>query len=214
MTVLSDTEIRSALVGLRWDERDRDWSSRSALRETYGGLVIVPLDPDDIQPASVDVHLSPVFRVFDNYRDVCIDPRDKTQDLTSVVTQETAVPDPFILHPGEFVLGSTVERVEMPTDLVARVEGKSSLGRLGLQIHSTAGFIDPGFRGTITLELSNVARLPIKLFPGMAIGQVSFMRMGRPAAIPYGDPRRNSKYQDQTAPVASRYADNDHGSAK
>ena len=163
-----------------------------------GRLVIDPFDEALLQPSSVDLRVAPEFRVFHNNRRPYIDVREPGDDLTEVV--RIAEGDPFILHPGEFVLGSTAERVALPDDLVARLEGKSSLGRLGLLIHSTAGYIDPGFDGTITLELSNVARLPISIYPGMPIGQISFLQMTTPVARPY-----QGKYQGQSGPTASAY---------
>ncbi len=163
-----------------------------------GRLTIDPFDDALVQPSSVDVRVAAQFRVFRNNRRPFIDVRQPSDDLTDVV--EIAPDEPFILHPGEFVLGSTVERVELPDDLVARLEGKSSLGRLGLLIHSTAGYIDPGFEGTITLELSNVARLPISIYSGMAIGQISFLQMTTPVDRPY-----RGKYRGQTGPTASEY---------
>ncbi len=172
-----------------------------------GRLVIDPLDDSQIQPASIDVRLGSTFLAFRRHTSECIDPRELNEALMEAVT----VPDdqPFILHPGEFVLGTTLERLTLPDDIVARVEGKSSLGRLGLLIHATAGFVDAGWtNGQITLELSNVAPLPIKLWPGMKIGQLSFMRMDAPAERPYGHPALGSKYQGQSGPVASRYRDN------
>ena len=163
-----------------------------------GTLVIEPFDETLLQPSSVDVRVAAEFRVFHNNRRPFIDVRNPTDDLTELVT--IADGDPFILHPGEFVLGSTQERVALPDDLVARLEGKSSLGRLGLLIHSTAGYIDPGFDGTITLELSNVARLPISIYPGMAIGQISFLQMTTPVDNPY-----RGKYQGQSGPTSSAF---------
>jgi dCTP deaminase len=163
-----------------------------------GRLVIEPFDESLLQPSSVDVRVADRFRVFHNSRRPFIDVREPTDDLTEVV--EVAAGDRFILHPGEFVLGSTLERVALPDDLVARLEGKSSLGRLGLLIHSTAGYVDPGFDGTITLELSNVAKLPISIHPGMAIGQISFLQMTTPVDAPY-----RGKYQGQSGPTASAF---------
>ena len=175
-----------------------------------GRIVIDPFTPDAIQPSSVDLHLGNRFRVFRNNRTAVIDPRVEQPDLTDLV--EIAGDDPFILHPGEFVLGATFERVGLPDDLVARLEGRSSLGRLGLMIHSTAGYVDPGWEGTLTLELSNVANLPIKLYDGMKIGQISFQRLSSPAEVAYGDARIGSRYRGQTDPTASRYhADFDRG---
>jgi dCTP deaminase len=168
-----------------------------------GRIVIDPFDPDLIQPSSIDVRVDRRFRVFHNARYPYIDVRQPMDDLTEAVT----VPGdrPFILHPGEFVLGQTLERVTLPNDLVARLEGKSSLGRLGLLIHSTAGFVDSGFSGNLTLELSNVANLPITIYYGMPIGQISFMRMDSPVERPYGGDETGSKYQGQAEPTPSRF---------
>jgi dCTP deaminase len=171
-----------------------------------GRIVIDPLDEQCIQPSSVDLRLDRLFRVFLNHTMPVIDVKEDLEDLTRLV--EIAEGEAFILHPGEFVLGSTYERVTLPDDLVGRIEGKSSLGRLGLLIHSTAGFIDAGFSGYLTLELSNVANLPITLYPGMKIGQVSFLRMTTPADVPYGSARVGSKYQGQRGPTPSRYWEN------
>jgi dCTP deaminase len=168
-----------------------------------GRIVIDPYLPDAVQPSSVDLHLGNRFRVFRNNRTAVIDPREEQPELTELV--EIAGDEPFILHPGEFVLGATFERVALPDDLVARLEGKSSLGRLGLLIHSTAGYVDPGWEGTLTLELSNVANLPIKLYDGMKIGQISFQRLSSAVEVGYGDARIGSKYRGQTDPTASRY---------
>jgi dCTP deaminase len=166
-----------------------------------GRIVIDPFDPDCVQPSSVDLHVDAEFRVFRNNRYPFIDVKHKQEDLTEVV--EVKPDEPFILHPGEFVLGSTLERVAIPDDLVARLEGKSSLGRLGLLIHSTAGYVDPGWDGYLTLELSNVANLPITIYPGMKIGQISFFRLTTPADTPYGS--AGNKYQGQRGPTASRF---------
>jgi dCTP deaminase len=171
-----------------------------------GRIVIDPLDEQCIQPSSVDLRLDRLFRVFLNHTMPVIDVKEDLEDLTRLV--EIGEGETFILHPGEFVLGSTYERVTLPDDLVGRIEGKSSLGRLGLLIHSTAGFIDAGFSGYLTLELSNVANLPITLYPGMKIGQVSFLRMTTPADVPYGSARVGSKYQGQRGPTPSRYWEN------
>ncbi|TMK32150.1 MAG: dCTP deaminase [Actinobacteria bacterium] len=168
-----------------------------------GRIVIDPFDPASIQPSSVDLHVDNRFRVFANSRYPYIDVKKEMPGLTEVV--EVAEPDPFILHPGEFVLGSTLERVAIPDDMVARLEGKSSLGRLGLLIHSTAGYVDPGWDGYLTLELSNVANLPITIYPGMKIGQISFFRLTTPAERPYGSTETRSKYQGQRGPTASRF---------
>jgi dCTP deaminase len=166
-----------------------------------GRILIDPFDPACVQPSSVDLHVGNQFRVFANNRYPYIDVRKEQPDLTELV--DMAPDEPFILHPGEFVLGQTVEWVEIPDDLVARLEGKSSLGRLGLLIHSTAGYVDPGWRGTLTLELSNVANLPITLYPGMKIGQISFFRLSTPAETPYGS--AGNKYQGQRGPTPSRF---------
>jgi dCTP deaminase len=167
-----------------------------------GRIEIDPYDDSLLQPSSVDVRVDRYFRVFHNNRYPFIDVREEQEDLTELVEVEdenTA----FVLHPGEFVLGSTLERIRLPDDLVARLEGKSSLGRLGLLIHSTAGFIDPGWDGHVTLELSNVANLPVTIYPGMKIGQISFFRLTTPADTPYGG--TGSKYQGQRGPTASRF---------
>jgi dCTP deaminase len=168
--------------------------------------VIDPLEEANIQPASVDLRVDGLFRVFRNHTAGTIDVKLDQCDLTELV--EVAADGVFMLHPGEFVLGSTLERVALADDLVGRVEGKSSLGRLGLLIHSTAGFVDPGFDGHITLELSNVASLPITIYPGMKIGQVSFLAMTTPADHPYGSSTTGSKYQGQRGPTPSRYFEN------
>ena len=168
-----------------------------------GRIVVDPIDLDDVQPASIDLHLDSHFLVFSNSRQPYIDVRHALDDLTEPV--EIDAETPFMLHPGEFVLGSTLEHIELPDDLVARLEGKSSLGRIGLLIHSTAGFVDPGWSGRLTLELSNVARLPIALYYGMKIGQISFLKLSTPADRLYGSPELGSKYQGQTGPTASRY---------
>ena len=177
---------------------DRDIKAEIA----RGRVIIEPLGGNCIQPASVDIHLDRKLLVFRSARRPYIDVRQSTEDLTEVV--EMAPDVPFILHPGEFVLGSTMELIGLPDDLVARLEGKSSLGRIGLLIHSTAGYVDPGWRGHLTLELSNVARLPITLYYGMRIGQVSFLRLTSPAENLYGSPALGSKYQGQTEPTPSR----------
>ena len=169
-----------------------------------------PYEPELIQPSSVDVRVDRLFRVFHNNRYPFIDPRMPQPHLTELLS--VSGDEPFILHPGEFVLGQTREWVELPDDLVARLEGKSSLGRLGLLIHSTAGYVDPGWRGTLTLELSNVANLPIALYAGMRIGQISFFRMSSPVERPYGSKELGSKYQGQSEPTASAFhADFDRG---
>ncbi|RCW47164.1 dCTP deaminase [Halopolyspora algeriensis] len=167
-----------------------------------GRLELDPFDVSLIQPSSIDVRLDRFFRVFDNTKYTHIDPSLQQDELTSLV--ENTDDDPFVLHPGEFVLGSTFEVVRLPDDLAGRLEGKSSLGRLGLLTHSTAGFIDPGFHGHITLELSNVANLPITLWPGMKIGQLCLFRLSSPAEHPYGSKRAGSRYQGQRGPTPSR----------
>ncbi len=182
-----------------------DGTIRRLLAE--GRLTLDPMEPDQVQPASVDVRLGAQFLVFRNHTCEVIDPFQKPADLMERV--EVGDGEAFILHPGEFVLGTTLEAIGLPDDLVARVEGKSSLGRLGLLIHATAGFVDPGWtHGQITLELSNVATLPIKLWPGMRIGQLSFHMLDKPAERPYGHPELNSKYVGQSGPVASQYQRN------
>ena len=171
-----------------------------------GRIRIEPFDPSLMQPSSLDVRVDRLFRVFRNSRYPFIDVKQAQEELTELVEVENG--GPFILHPGEFVLGSTLERVTLPDDLVARLEGKSSLGRLGLLIHSTAGFIDPGWDGHVTLELSNVANLPITIYVGMKIGQLSFVQMTEPAESPYGASGLGSKYKGQTGPTPSRYWQN------
>lgn len=167
-----------------------------------GNLEVDPFDVSMIQPSSIDVRLDRFFRVFDNTKYTHIDPSIQQDELTSLV--ENPDDDPFVLHPGEFVLGATFESVRLPDDLAGRLEGKSSLGRLGLLTHSTAGFIDPGFSGHITLELSNVANLPITLWPGMKIGQLCLFRLSSPAEHPYGSKQAGSRYQGQRGPTSSR----------
>jgi dCTP deaminase len=171
-----------------------------------GRIEIDPYDDSLLQPSSVDVRVDRYFRVFHNNRYPYIDVREEQEDLTELVEVEDGTP--FVLHPGEFVLGSTLERVRLPDDLVARLEGKSSLGRLGLLIHSTAGFIDPGWNGHVTLELSNVANLPVTIYPEMKIGQISFVQLSEPAAAPYGSDELGSKYQDQHGQTPSKYWQN------
>ena len=177
-----------------------------------GRIVIDPLDDSLIQPSSIDVRISNLFRVFRNHSRGVIDVKQDLTDLTELIEMPESADghdtEAFMLHPGEFVLGSTYERIGMPDDLVGRVEGKSSLGRLGLMIHSTAGFIDAGFDGHITLELANVASLPITLYPGMKIGQISFQQMTTAADRPYGSGDLKSKYQGQVGPRPSRYWEN------
>jgi dCTP deaminase len=188
--------------------------SDRTLREQIaaGKIVIDPYDERLVQPSSIDVRISHLFRVFRNHTAGVIDVKQDMTGLTELIEMPVAADgtgdEPFMLHPGEFVLGSTLERVAVPDDLVGRVEGKSSLGRLGLLIHSTAGFIDSGFDGHITLELANVASLPITLYPGMKIGQISFMQMTTPAEHPYGKGAKGSKYQGQRGPTPSRYFEN------
>ena len=171
-------------------------------------IVLDPWDEAMVQPSSVDVRLDRFFRLFDNHKYQHIDPAKDQPDLTRLV--EVEGDEPFVLHPGEFVLGATFEVVTLPDDIAARLEGKSSLGRLGLLTHSTAGFIDPGFSGHVTLELSNVATLPITLWPGMKIGQLCFFRLSSPAEHPYGSDRYGSRYQGQRGPTASRSSANFH----
>jgi dCTP deaminase len=178
-------------------------SDRDILAEIESKRVVVePFEPAMIQPSSIDFRLDRYFRVFENHRYPHIDPAADQSDLTREV--EPDGDEPFILHPGEFVLGSTLEVVTLPDDLAARVEGKSSLGRLGLLTHATAGFVDPGFSGHVTLELANVATLPIKLYPGMKIGQLCFFRLSSPAEHPYGSAKYGSRYQGQRGPTPSR----------
>lgn len=171
-------------------------------------IALDPWDPEMIQPSSIDMRLDKYFRVFQNHRYPHIDPAEDQSDLTQEVVADKGVP--FILHPGEFVLGSTYEEVTLPDDIAARVEGKSSLGRLGLLTHATAGFIDPGFSGHVTLELANVATLPIKLYPGMKIGQLCFFRLSSPTDHPYGSAKYGSRYQGQRGPTPSRSYANFH----
>ncbi|WP_440099863.1 dCTP deaminase [Streptosporangium sp. H16] len=178
-------------------------SDRDIAAQIEAGRVrIDPFQPEMIQPSSVDVRLDRYFRVFENHRYPHIDPAVEQPDLTRMV--EPDKDEPFILHPGEFVLASTYEVVTLPDDIASRLEGKSSLGRLGLLTHSTAGFIDPGFSGHVTLELSNVATLPIKLWPGMKIGQLCMFRLSSPAEHPYGSEKYGSRYQGQRGPTPSR----------
>ena len=167
-----------------------------------GRIALEPLDLAMVQPSSIDVRLDRYFRLFDNHKYPFIDPAEDQPDLTHLV--EVDPDQPFILHPGEFVLGSTYELITLPDDVAARLEGKSSLGRLGLLTHSTAGFVDPGFSGHVTLELSNVATLPIKLWPGMKIGQLCFIKLSSPTERPYGSSEYSSRYQGQRGPTASR----------
>ena len=183
MSVLSDRDIRAALEA--------------------GSVRIDPYDQQDLQPSSVDLHLDRSFRVFRNNRYPYIDVRKPQPDLTELLS--VGDDEQFILHPGEFVLGQTLEWVELPNDLVARLEGRSSLGRLGLLIHSTAGYVDPGWKGNLTLELSNVANPPIALYYGMRIGQISFFKMSSPVDRPYGSPELRSRYQGQKEPTASAF---------
>jgi len=173
-----------------------------------GRIGLDPLDLDMVQPSSVDVRLDRFFRLFDNHKYQHIDPAMDQPDLTRLVEVDST--EAFVLHPGEFVLGATFEVVSLPGDVAARLEGKSSLGRLGLLTHSTAGFIDPGFSGHVTLELSNVATLPITLWPGMKIGQLCFFRLTSPADHPYGSEKYGSRYQGQRGPTASRSSKNFH----
>jgi dCTP deaminase len=184
-------------------------SDRDIRAELAAGRVVLdPFDPIMVQPSSVDVRMDKFFRVFENHRYPHIDPAIEQPDLTRLV--EPAVDEPFILHPGEFVLASTYEVITLPDDLAGRLEGKSSLGRLGLLTHSTAGWIDPGFSGHVTLELSNVATLPIKLWPGMKIGQLCLFRTSSPSEFPYGSSVYGSRYQGQRGPTPSRSWQNFH----
>ena len=168
-----------------------------------GRIVIDPWDDSLVQPASVDLRLGDSFRVFHNHRVTAIDLREPPRNLTEEVVIDEGVP--FAIHPGEFALGRTLETVAIPDDVVARIEGKSSLGRLGLIVHATAGFVDPGFRGSLTLEITNLTRVPIKLYAGLAIAQLSFMALDAPAERPYGSAELGSHYQDQVAATESRY---------
>ena len=177
---------------------DRD--IRASIEASQIGLE--PLDMSLLQPSSFDVRIDRFFRLFDNHKYAFIDPAEQQDDLTRFV--EVAPDEPFILHPGEFVLGSTYEFVKLPDNIAARLEGKSSLGRLGLVTHSTAGFVDPGFNGHVTLELSNMATLPIKLWPGMKIGQLCFFQLSSPSETPYGSAKYLNRYQGQRGPTASR----------
>jgi dCTP deaminase len=178
-------------------------SDRDIASEIEAGRVVLePYQSEMVQPSSIDVRIDRYFRLFDNHKYAVIDPAEEQPELTRLV--EVEPDEPFVLHPGEFVLASTYEVVTLPDDVAARLEGKSSLGRLGLLTHSTAGFIDPGFSGHVTLELSNVATLPIKLWPGMKIGQLCFFRLSSPAEHPYGSGSQGSRYQGQRGPTASR----------
>lgn len=183
---------------------DRDINAELA----SGRIGLSPSEPEMVQPSSVDVRLDRYFRLFDNHKYAVIDPSEDQPELTRLI--EVDPEEGFILHPGEFVLGSTYEQVSLPDNIAARLEGKSSLGRLGLLTHSTAGFIDPGFSGHVTLELSNVATLPITLWPGMKIGQLCFFRLSSPAENPYGSPVYGSRYQGQRGPTPSRSAQGFH----
>ena len=184
-------------------------SDRDLKAELSAGRVgLEPYDASMVQPSSVDVRLDRYFRVFENHRYPYIDPAEEQPDLTRLV--EAGEGEAFILHPGEFALASTYEVVTLPDDIAGRLEGKSSLGRLGLLTHSTAGFIDPGFSGHVTLELSNVATLPIKLWPGMKIGQLCLFRLSSPAEHPYGSSVYGSRYQGQRGPTPSRSFANFH----
>jgi dCTP deaminase len=178
-------------------------SDRDIRASIEAGLIgLDPLEMGLLQPSSIDVRLDRFFRLFDNHKYAFIDPAEQQDELTRLIEVDSA--EPFILHPGEFVLGSTYEFVTLPDDVAARLEGKSSLGRLGLLTHSTAGFVDPGFKGHVTLELSNVATLPIKLWPGMKIGQLCFFKLTSPSEHPYGSEKYSSRYQGQRGPTASR----------
>ena len=180
--LLSDSDIRSYVAS--------------------GRVRLKPWDPEMVQPSSVDIHLDRFFRLFDNHKYPVVDPAADQPELTRLI--EVSADGEFVLHPGEFVLGATYERVTLADDVAARLEGKSSLGRLGLLTHSTAGFIDPGFSGHVTLELSTTATLPIKLYPGMKVGQLCFFQLSSPAERPYGAGATGSRYQGQRGPTASR----------
>jgi len=173
-----------------------------------GRITLDPWDPEMIQPSSVDIHLDRFFRLFDNHKYPVIDPAAPQPELTRLI--DVSADGELVLHPGEFVLGSTFETVTLADDVAARLEGKSSLGRLGLLTHSTAGFIDPGFSGHVTLELSNTATLPIKLYPGMKVGQLCFFQLSSSAQNPYGSGAHGSRYQGQRGPTASRSFQNFH----
>ena len=176
-----------------------------------GRVRLDPFDPEMIQPASIDVRIDRFFRLYDNHRYAMIDPSTEQESLTREVA--VAPDESYMLHPGEFVLASTYEQVTLPDDIAARLEGKSSLGRLGLLTHSTAGFIDPGFTGHITLELSNMATLPVALWPGMKIGQLCFFRLSSPSTRPYGSVGNQNRYLGQRGPTASRSWQNFHRTA-
>ena len=167
-----------------------------------GQIGLEPLEMSLLQPSSFDVRLDRFFRLFDNHKYAYIDPAEDQSDLTQLI--EVDPKEAFILHPGEFVLGSTYEFVTLPDNIAARLEGKSSLGRLGLLTHSTAGVVDPGFKGHVTLELANVSNLPIKLWPGMKVGQLCFFQLSSPSETPYGSEKYNNRYQGQRGPTASR----------
>ena len=178
-------------------------SDRDIRAEIEAGRIgLDPLNIDLLQPSSIDVRLDRFFRLFDNHKYAYIDPKEDQPDMTRFV--EVKSDEAFVLHPGEFVLGSTYEYVTLPDNIAARLEGKSSLGRLGLLTHSTAGFVDPGFKGHVTLELANVSSLPIKLWPGMKIGQLCFFQLSSPSETPYGSAKYLSRYQGQRGPTASR----------
>lgn len=185
------------------------YSDRDIKKELDAGRIkLEPFDESMIQPASVDVRIDRFFRLFDNHKYAHIDPSKDQRELTRLV--EVAPDEPFILHPGEFVLGATYEKVTLPSDIAARLEGKSSLGRLGLLTHSTAGFIDPGFSGHVTLELSNMATLPILLWPGSKVGQLCFFKLTSETEHPYGSGAYGNRYQGQRGPTASRSYQNFH----
>jgi dCTP deaminase len=201
--VITADPARAGEPGLPIEEAVVVLSDRTIKLEIAKGRIsVAPLDPDDIQPSSIDLHLGGNFQVFRNSRYPYIDPAREQPGLMERVM--ASVEEPFVLHPGEFALGTTVERIALPDDLVGRLEGKSSLGRLGLLIHSTAGYVDPGWEGTLTLELSNVANLPILLVPGMKIGQISFAQMTTAVDRPYGHPDLGSKYRGQDSATPSK----------
>jgi dCTP deaminase len=195
------------VAGVRWEYWGvvtsvlSDGTIRRLVEE--GRITIDPWDAGMVQPASVDLRLGRSFRVFHNHKLPAIDLAEPPQGVTELV--EIDADQSFVIHPGEFVLGTTEEWVELPDDIVARIEGKSSLGRLGLIVHATAGFVDPGFKGTLTLEITNLTRVPIKLYAGIAIAQLSFMALDQPAERPYGSPELGSHYQGQVAATESRY---------
>ena len=178
-------------------------SDRSLLEEIKKGhLVVKPFDESCLQPASIDLRLANEFRVFKHINHALIDTKVPFSEYTELVKVNDG--EKFVLHPNEFVLGSTLEWVKVPADLVGRIEGKSSLGRLGVIVHATAGYVDPGFEGNLTLEINNVGKIPVALYPGMKIAQFSVMTMTTAADKPYGSAKLNSKYQGQAGPTESQ----------